>query len=226
MKKEKKKLNKYEKWFRFLHFIVRTVYRVFYPYKRYGCTEMHDDRAYIFVGNHYSVLDVAPVALATKKPIHFMAKSSLFEKGFLKWFCEKSQAIKVNRDGTDYRAIMEAMKYLKSGEHLAIFPEGTRNKNKNIDINGEIFLPFKSGATAISIKTKTPIVPVMQVKKIRFLRKTPIFYGESIEFTEYYDKRLTEEDIEKCDNMLREKMREIYLEFYNLINKKKKSKQK
>lgn len=228
MKKEKnkKKLTKYEKWFRFLHFFARHVYRPFFPYKRYGHTEMHDDRAYIFVGNHYSVLDVAPVALATTKPLHFMAKSSLFEKGFMKWFCTKCQAIKVNRDGTDYKAIMEAIRYLKNGEHLVIFPEGTRNKNKITDINGEIFLPFKSGATAISIKTKTPIIPVMQVKKLRFLRKARIYYGAPIEFTEYYDKRLTEEDIEKCDVLLREKMRELYIEFYNMLNFKKKSKQK
>lgn len=108
------------------------------------------------------------------------------------------------------------MKYLKGGESIVIYPEGTRNKSK------EIFLPFKGGAAAISIKTKTPIVPVVQVKKIRFLRRSHVIYGEPIEFSEYYDKRLSEEDIAICENMLREKMLELYCELKDIASKKKK----
>ena len=192
-----------------------------FPYKKYGHTELFKDRSYIFVGNHLSVLDVVFPAVSTNRAVHFMAKSELFDRGVLmKWFVKKCECIPVNRDGTDVKAVMQAMKYLKMGESVVIFPEGTRNKTS------EIFLPFRSGATAISIKTKTPMIPMVQVKPIRLFRKAHVLIGEPIEFTEYYDKRLTEEDIKKCDGMLRDKLYEMYMQLTEILSQKKKGKRK
>ena len=215
-KQKKQKLNKFEKWFRTLHRWERMFYRIWFPYKKHGHTDPYDDRPYIFVGNHYSLFDVVFTAVATTKPGHFIAKKDLFEKGLMRKFVLKCQCIPANRDGTDVKTVMQAMKYLKGGESIVIYPEGTRNKSK------EIFLPFKGGAAAISIKTKTPIVPVVQVKKIRFLHRSHVIYGEPIEFSEYYDKRLSEEDVAICENMLREKMLELYCELKDIASKKKK----
>ena len=215
-KEKKQKLNKVSKWFRTLRRAEPFLYRPFFPYKKYGHTELFKDRAYIFVGNHLSVLDVVFPAVSTTRAVHFMAKSELFERGVLmKWFVKKCECIPVNRDGTDVKAVMQAMKYLKMGENVVIFPEGTRNKTS------EIFLPFRSGATAISIKTKTPMIPMVQVKPIRIFRKSHVLIGEPIEFTEYYDKRLTEEDIKKCDDMLRDKLYEMYMQLTEILSKKK-----
>lgn len=218
MKKDKVKLTAYEKWFIRLRRFVRLIYKPLYPYKVHGHIQPYDDRAYIFVGNHLSAFDIVPVGMTTTKPIHFIAKSTLFEKGLSKKFVTKCQCIPVNRDGNDIKAIMQAMKYLKNNESVAIFPEGSRNRTK------EVFLPFKSGAAALSIKTKTPIVPVIQIKKIRLLRRSHVLYGEPIEFSEYYDKRLTDEDIKRCDEILREKMLELYNGLSEMRSKKKKRK--
>ena len=89
-----------------------------------------------------------------------------------------------------------------------------------------ILLQFRSGATALSIKTKTPMIPMVQVKPIRLFRKAHVLIGEPIEFTEYYDKRLTEEDIKKCDDMLRDKIYEMYMQLPEILSKKKKGKKK
>ena len=189
-----------------------------FPVKKYGHTEPFNDRSYIIVANHLSVLDVLPAAIATDRPVHFLAKKELFEKGIGKWFANKCECIPVSRDGTDVCAVMQAMKYLKEGSFVCIFPEGTRNKT------GEMFLPFKSGAAALSIKTKTPIIPVVQVKKIKAFRKMHVYYGEPFELTEFYGKKLTQEDVEKADEVLFEKFKEFYRELESLIPKKKKSK--
>ena len=85
-------------------------------------------------------------------------------------------------------------------------------------------MPFKSGATAISIKTKTPIIPLVQIKKIRIFRKAHVLYGEPIEFTEFYDKRLTEEDIKKCDDFIRKKLYEMHAELTRILSTKKSKK--
>ncbi|MDE7182773.1 MAG: 1-acyl-sn-glycerol-3-phosphate acyltransferase [Clostridia bacterium] len=216
-KKEKKKLSKFEKWFRFLLRLEPIVYRPFFPFKKYKKAE-YGDGPYIVVGNHYSVLDVVFAVRAISKPIHFIAKKELFEKGLMRKFVLKCQCIPVNRDGNDIKAVMQSMKYLKNGESIAIFPEGTRNKSN------EIFLPFKSGATALSIKTKTPIIPFIQIKKLRFLRRSHVLYGEPLEFAEYYDRKITEKEISECDEILLNKMHELYNELLEMRSKKKKKK--
>lgn len=217
-KNKKRKKTKLEKWFVFLHRVQRFASWGLFPIKKYGHTEPFNDRSYIIVANHLSLFDVLPAAIATDKPVHFLAKKELFEKGIGKWFANKCECIPVNRDGTDVRAIMQAMKYLKEGASVCIFPEGTRNKTD------EMLLPFKSGAAALSIKTKTPIIPVVQVRKIKAFKKMHVYYGEPFELTEFYGKKLTQEDIEKADGVLFEKFKELYRELETLIPKKKKSK--
>lgn len=217
-KKEKAKLRPVVKWFRAMRRAEPFLYRPFFPYKKHGNVTQFNDRAYIFVGNHLSVFDVVFPAVSTNRVVHFMAKNTLFEKGLMKKFVTKCECIPVNRDGTDVKAVMLAMKYLKMGDCISIFPEGTRNKTD------EIFLPFKSGAAAISIKMKTPIIPMVQVKKIKLFHKSNVLFGEPIEFTEYYDKRLTEEDLNKCDDFLRNKLFEMYENLNSLLTKNKRKK--
>lgn len=217
-KVKKEKPTKLDKWFRTMRRFYKVVLRPILPLKKYGHTELFNDRSYIIVGNHLSVLDVIPSALSTDKPVYFMAKKELFEKGIGKWFTKKCQCIPVNRDGNDVRAVMEAMKCLKNGGIVNIFPEGTRNKSD------DLFLPFKSGATALSIKTKTPIIPMIQVKRAKPFHKMNVLFGEPFEFTEYYGKKLTDEDIKKCDEILRQKLEDMYHEFENILADKKKKK--
>lgn len=219
-KQKKKKLTKLEKWFRFMRINYYVWGRIVVPIKKLGRSEKFNDRAYIFVGNHRSNLDVVPVAASLNKPVHYMAKKELAEKRIGRWFTKKCECILVNRDGTDVRAVMLAMKYLKNGESICIFPEGTRNKTD------EIFLPFKSGAAALSIKTRTPIVLMVQRNKIRLFRRNYFFYSEPFEFTEYYDKKLTEEDILEADEKLKSKMLEFYYQLDETLKNKNKKKRK
>ena len=89
MGKNKVKPTKFEKWFNKLHRWERTVYRPFFPYKKFGHTQPFDDRSYIFVGNHYSIFDVVFTATATTRPVHFIAKQDLFKKRLMKKFVTK-----------------------------------------------------------------------------------------------------------------------------------------
>ena len=218
MKKEKRKLTKFEKWFRFMRRVHRFIVQPVFPYKKYGHKQRYNDRSYIMVCNHKSIMDVVLPVMATDKPVHFMAKKELFQKGLGKWFTRKCECIPVSRDGTDVRAIMQGMKYLKEGGVVAIFPEGTRNKTD------ERFLPFKSGAAAIAVKTQTPIVPMVQIKKIRFLKRAHVLFGEPFEFTEFYGKRLTEEDVLVCDEILKQKLSDLYDRLVEIRTKKGKKK--
>lgn len=215
-KKEKK--TKLQKWFNTMRRWHKFVIRLVFPYKKVGHTEIFDDRNYIIVGNHKSIMDVVPAAICVKQPVHFMAKKELWDKKLGRWFANKCECIQVNRDGADVRAMMMALKLLKNGETICIFPEGTRNKSD------DIFLPFKSGAAALSIKTKTPILPIVQIKKIKPFKRAYFYYGEPFEFSEYYGKKITDDDIKVCDEKLRQVLLNMYLELEEIISKKSKEK--
>lgn len=219
-KQEKTKPTKLEKWFRTMRRVYACVMRPVIPVKRLGHTQKFNDRAYIFVGNHRSVLDVVPVAISLDKPVHFMAKKELTEKKLGKWFTGKCECIIVNRDGNDVRALMQSMKYLKNGESVSIFPEGTRNKTD------DIFLPFKGGAAAIAIKTKTPIVLMVHCKKLKLFKKNYFYFSEPFELSEYYGQKLTDEVTEEADRKIRDKMLEIYQMLNRMLNKKDKKENK
>lgn len=221
---EKKELTTIEKHFKKLRVIERMLHLVL-PFKKYGLPkDKYDDGSYVMVCNHYRVWDVLYAAAATTKPVRYMGKASLWKKNPMKWLVTYAGVIPVNRDGQDVKALMQAIRYLKAGENVCIFPEGTRNTTD------EPLLPFKSGATLISIMSKRPILPIMQIKKAKFFRRAEIVYGEPIEFTELYGKKPTEEELAECDKKLVDtmlKLREDYLaekEAQKLAKKQKKIK--
>ena len=209
----KEKPTKLQKFFNLLHFWEKHLFRVVFPYKRHGNMTKYENGAMIIIGNHYSVLDVVYPCLLTDRPIHFMAKQELWKGGPMKWFTNKCECIPVKRDGSDVQAIKTAMRYLKNGDVVNIFPEGTRN-HSYADL-----LPFHAGAAALSIKMQAPIIPIVQIKKLKAFHKSHIIYGDPIEFRQFYNKKVTKEDIEACDNQLREaiiNMRLAFIEKYKI----------
>lgn len=207
-KKTKQKPTKLEKVFNKLHFFERRFYRLICPYELHGNLSKYEDTPLICIGNHYSYMDVVFPLRVTDRPIRFIAKQELSDDGgFMKWFVKKCECILVKRDGSDVQAIKDSMRVLKSGGVINIFPEGTRNRSY------KELLPFKSGAAALSIKTQTPIIPIVKVSRLKPFKKSHVIIGDPIEFRHYYGKKVTKEQLEECDNILREAMTNMRLAF-------------
>lgn len=210
--KEKIRIEKHEKLFKFLRFCEKIILRPLFPYKKHGYTQPYNKGALLIIGNHYSIWDVVQTAMATDRAIHFMAKSELWSSKIGAKLMDIAQCIPVNRDGSDVQAVKTSLRYLKNGEIINIFPEGTRNTSY------DSFLPFKGGAAALAIKTRTPIMPVVHVGKVSLFCKVDVIYGEPIELTKYYGKKLTGEELEKIDNWLSEvmfNMRQSFIDKYH-----------
>ncbi|MDE7076690.1 MAG: 1-acyl-sn-glycerol-3-phosphate acyltransferase [Clostridia bacterium] len=173
----------------------------------HGNITKHNDGPLIIIGNHYSLFDVVFPVLITDRPIHFIAKSELWKGGLMKKFVQTCECIPAKRDGTDIQAVKDAMRILKDGGVINIFPEGMRNKTYSE------FLPFHGGAAALSIKTQTPIIPFVSITKIKPFKKTHVVYGDPIEFRQYYGKKITKEQLDECDKILREAMWNMRLAF-------------
>ncbi len=217
-KKVKKKKTKLEKWFRTMRRFEFIVLRRIFPFKKHGNLKKYNDGAYIIVGNHYSVYDVAFSCMLTDRPVHFAAKVELWDKKIMRYFCNKCECIPVNRDGNDVKAVMQMLKLLKSGEVINIFPEGTRNHSY------DSFLPFKSGAAALAIKAKVPIIPFVEMTRVKPFKTTHIVVGEPLEFTEYYGKRLTDDIVKECDDKIRDTLWALRTGFLEEQEQKKQAK--
>lgn len=206
--KKKKKLTKHEKLFKVLRSFARGLYKAVCPYTLYGNLQKYNEGSLITVGNHYSYMDVVFPVLVTDKPIHFIAKQQLWtDGGLMKKFVTMCECIPVKRDGSDVQAIKECLRILKTGGVINIFPEGTRNHSY------DGYLPFYGGAAALSIKTQTPIIPIIKVNKIKAFRRTHVIIGDPIEFREYYGKKVSKEQIDECDEKLRQAMWNMRLAF-------------
>ena len=82
-----------------------------------------------------------------------MAKREYFDNKKIACFFKGTGCISVDRSKKDPEAKQKALDILKDNGAIGIFPEGTRNRTK------EILLPFKFGAVSMAEKTKATIVP-------------------------------------------------------------------
>jgi 1-acyl-sn-glycerol-3-phosphate acyltransferase len=202
---------------RVLKIFVYPILRLIKPFRVYGHKKVKDG-ACIYVSNHYALLDPIYVVSTTSEGVHFVGKKEVFDIPVVGWVAKKCRTICANRDGHDVRAILDCFKCLKNGEKICIYPEGTRNKTS------EPLIEFRHGAAAIAIKSKTPVVPIMIYKKPRFFRMTHVLIGEPLELSEYYDRKLSEEEMQQADELLKNELLRLHSEHTEFLASKKKKK--
>lgn len=147
-----KKPEERELGYKFLTPFMRPLFRFFYTPKIIGAENIPQDCALVIAGNHKHVYDQCLTIMATKRVIHYMAKKEYFE-GKLAPFFRLVGCIPVDRSRKDFSSAMSAMKVLKNGGAIGIFPEGTRNKTD------DFLLRFKTGAVTMAKKSDAYILP-------------------------------------------------------------------
>jgi 1-acyl-sn-glycerol-3-phosphate acyltransferase len=124
-------------------------------YKVYGIENVPKTGGVIIASNHASYLDPPAVGASSRRMrmTHFMARDTLFKKGFMHWFLHKVGVIPLDRDKGDLKAMKTAIALLKDGACVALFPEGTRSENGELQ-------PPKPGIGFLVAKGEAPVVPV------------------------------------------------------------------
>lgn len=183
-----------------LRVILYPIHALLFPFKLHGHKKVGTG-AYIYICNHYSLLDVFFPAHTTWEGVHFLAKDEVMHTPVLGYVARRVGVIGAMRDGSDVRSIMDSLKVLKNGEKIVIFPEGTRNKRSD-----DMFLPFHGGAAMLAIKSKTPVIPIVICNRPKLFRRTHVVIGEPMELSEYYGRKLAPEEYESADKLLEEKL--------------------
>ena len=159
--------------------IFSPLFRLMFRIEFFGRENVPAEGGYILASNHRSGYDPLFLAVGSCRQIHFMAKQELMEVPVVGWIIRKAECFGVSRGSGDTSAVDTAVDYLKKGEVVGIFPEGTRAKP------GTTLRP-KSGVSHIAKMSRVGILPcaVSIDGKCRLGCKIKISYGKFIPYEE------------------------------------------
>lgn len=103
--------------------------------------------------NHQSFLDPPLVGSMTGRPLHYMARDSLFRVPGLSALIRLHNAFPVKTDTTDLASFKTSLRILKAGGALLVFPEGTRSHDGAIT-------QCQPGIIHLMRRANVPILPV------------------------------------------------------------------
>ena len=177
---------------------MRPLFKFYYSPKIIGAEKIPKDSAIIIAGNHKHVYDQCLTIVATKRVIHYMAKKEYFD-GMLAPLFKVVGCIPVDRSRKDTSSAKSALRVLKSGSAIGIFPEGTRNKTD------AFLLPFKTGTVSMAKKTDAYIVPFGLTGDYKFRSKNlTVRYGEPF--------KVGDMTVEEANRKLRSEVEKLMLE--------------
>lgn len=175
---------------------------------------IHGDRKVLLIGNHASFCDILSLMALSDVPLTFVAKKETEKMPMARWVAKMIDAYLMDRSDLkqSLRIIRNAQNDLKNNKHnIAIFPEGTRNK----DPNGQL-LPMHPGSLKCAMGAKADILifasfgnhrildPRSKHKReliqYRFIRRIP--------YDEYKDMNSTAL-IQQCQNEIQQAVDEL-----------------
>lgn len=184
-----------------LKFIVYIYCKIVYRLKVIGKENIPKTGTLIFCGNHRTYLDPPLIIITAGRHMRFIAKEELKKNPLFNFLGIVFDGIFVKRDEKDISALKEALKTLKNGGCIALFPEGTRNGLEKND--GKI----KNGAAYMALKTNAKIVPIGIVGPAKPFTKNAIIYGEPLDFSEYTtSKKIEKETEEKVSEIIKKEI--------------------
>jgi 1-acyl-sn-glycerol-3-phosphate acyltransferase len=152
---------------------------------------------FIISANHASYMDhfclgnlIVP---RLNKKLHFLAKKEHFDSWFQRWWHKYGGAIPLDRKKGGKAALKWAIKALKEGKIIGIYPEGTRTLTGKLQ-------EAKTGVARLALAARVPVVPVGLIgnfeilpkgKYIPKLKRATVNVGKPMRFEKYYKKKVT-----------------------------------
>lgn len=195
-------------------------YKIFYRVKVFGKENLVKKGKRIVVCNHLGKADVLAVGALYPDKTVFLSKIEWYENKVFGWILRKLGSIPIDRDKPSLSSIKEGLQVLKNNKRLAIFPEGRRNFDTN-DLQ-----EIKQGTALFAVKGQSEITPVIIYDRLKMFKKGYVIVGKPFDFSEFYGQKFNDEVSQKCTEILTEKMRELQLEIFKLVEEEKTKKRK
>lgn len=178
------------------------------------------DSAAIIIANHRSPAD--PVILwynshlgnpkKKKRCISFLMAREYYElPGLVGWISRSMKSIPVDRNGKDVAPVRDALRRLKQGDLIGVFPEGGIQEGRPI-------VHANSGIAFLALRSRVPVYPVYinnspggksMVEPFYSFSKTSLVYGDPIDLSAYYDLRASKDVLEEVTTLMMQRLAEL-----------------
>lgn len=182
--------------------------------KAYGTENLPDEGGYMLYPNHQGKYDFFGIIHTHVKPCSVVMDKKKSYAIFVKEAMDlvNGKRMEIDNVRQALTIINEVAEEVANGRRYVLFPEGGyvfNNKNKVCD--------FKAGCFKISLKTKTPIVPVALIDSYRVFNsfwcgpvRTQVHYLEPIYYEEYKNMK-TQEIASMVQKRITEKINEVLM---------------
>jgi 1-acyl-sn-glycerol-3-phosphate acyltransferase len=140
-------------WFTLCQSVCRIYFLVFHGVRVRGHGAFPATGGVLLVSNHQSHYDPVLAGITCTRQSISLARETLFHVPILRPLIESFDAIRLDREGTGLAGLKETLRWLKRGEVVLLFPEGTRTPDGRLG-------PLKPGFCAVARRTGVPIVPM------------------------------------------------------------------
>lgn len=158
----------------------------------------------LVISNHFNPLDfVQNVFVFFPRKLYVVASEHAFKNCWLRFGMKFWGGIQANRVTKSMSFVLQSIREIKKGHLVQIFPEGHNTDDGTIKA-------FYPSYIVIALKSGAPIVPVITDGNYGPLKRVHLMVGETIDLTGYLDgKKETKEDIERLNDIVREKVLQL-----------------
>jgi 1-acyl-sn-glycerol-3-phosphate acyltransferase len=120
-----------------------------------GAENLRKHPVAVYASNHTSYMDTPIIFAGLPFQFRILAKKGLWAWPFIGWYLQRSGQMPIDTENPQktLSSLGAAVKLLRSGMPLFVFPEGGRT------LEGEL-QPFLSGAAYLAIRAQVPLVPI------------------------------------------------------------------
>jgi 1-acyl-sn-glycerol-3-phosphate acyltransferase len=140
-------------------FLFTIIFRLIFRARIIGRERIPRDDGLLVVCNHISFADPPFLGAIMPRPVEFMTMAEMFRKPWMARLLRTVGCFPVNRTRVDHGAVREAIRRLRAGRCIVIFPEGGIRLTKQSVLGGDPV--FKPGAGSIALLGKAAVLPVI-----------------------------------------------------------------
>ena len=190
------------RFYRCCYRFLRASIGIFYRLDIIGKEHIPDSAAMI-CSNHSSMVDPFLIAFAfgINTQVHVIAKSEIFRIPVISQALQLMGMISVDRGVLDAASVKSTLSYLKNGEKVVIFPEGTR-------VSEDDSIAAKAGAVKLVERTGVPVIPLFVPRKKPLFSKLAIVIGEPY-FIEKQSEKRSASDYSLLSDVLMERIKSL-----------------
>lgn len=178
----------------------------------YGEENLPEEGGYVMYPNHQGKYDAYGIASVHKKPCTVVMNKDKSQYIFVTEIIDmiKGKRLDTKDVRQGFRIMSEVAAEVRDGRRYIVFPEGGYSKGKKNTLE-----EFKNGCFKMSVKSKTPIVPVVLIDSYKVMNSskrgsvtTQVHFLPAIPYEEYQGMK-TKEIAELVRGRIQSKLDEI-----------------